>query len=176
MLATLTYDLEPPIAEEGRLVQSLVADFPNVTAIRVKDAIAAFNGILERVLSAARIASGVTLLAGAIVLAGALATAEQRRTYQAVVLKALGARRRQILLSHLAEYAMIGSSVAVAAVLAGSAAAYAITAWVMDVGFAFDPWAVGQSLALALALMLAFGLRGTWRVLRARPMGYLKAE
>jgi putative ABC transport system permease protein len=175
-LATLTYEEEPSLAGEGRFVQSLVEGFPNVTAVRVKDAIAAINGILERVLAAARIASAVTLLAGAIVLAGALATAEQRRTYQAVVLKALGARRRQILLLHLAEYAMIALSVAVAAVLAASAAAYAVTTFVMDVRFVFDPWAVAQALTLALTVMLAFGLRGTLRVLRARPMSFLKAE
>ncbi len=175
-LATLTYDTPPTVAAEGRLMQGLVNAFPNVTAIRVKDAIEAVNGIIERVLMAIRLASGVTLLAGAIVLAGALATAEQRRTYQAVVLRALGAQRRQILLSHLAEYALIASAVALAAIAVGTAAAYAITAWVMDVAFVFDVWAVVESLALALALMLIFGLRGTSRVLKARPMSHLKNE
>ena len=41
-----------------------------MTALRVKDAIDAFNAIFEKIMTAVRAAGSVTLLAGALVLAG----------------------------------------------------------------------------------------------------------
>ena len=70
---------------------------PSITAIRVKDAIDAFNTVFAKVMTAVRVAGSVTLLAGALVLAGALATAQRRRILEAVILKTLGATRRRIL-------------------------------------------------------------------------------
>ena len=96
-----------PLAAEAKLAQQIGRAFPASTAIRVKDAIDAFNVIFSRVMVAVRAAGSVTLLAGALVLAGALATAQRRRIQQAVILKTLGATSRRILLSHLAEYAVL---------------------------------------------------------------------
>ena len=79
-----------PLAAEAKLAQQIGRAFPASTAIRVKDAIEAFNVIFGRVMVAVRAAGSVTLLAGAFVLAGALATAQRRRIQQAVILKTLG--------------------------------------------------------------------------------------
>ena len=61
------------------MARSSAAPSRRSTAIRVKDAIDAFNVIFNRVMMAVRAAGSVTLLAGALVLAGALATAQRRR-------------------------------------------------------------------------------------------------
>ena len=109
LLATITLPKDAPLAAEAKLAQQIGRAFPASTAIRVKDAIDAFNVIFSRVMVAVRAAGSVTLLAGALVLAGALATAQRRRIQQAVILKTLGATSRRILLSHLAEYAGPGA-------------------------------------------------------------------
>ena len=102
LLATVTLPKDAPLAAEAKLAQQIGRAFPASTAIRVKDAIDAFNVIFSRVMVAVRAAGSVTLLAGALVLAGALATAQRRRIQQAVILKTLGATSRRILLSHFA--------------------------------------------------------------------------
>ena len=101
LLATVTLPKDAPLAAEAKLARDLGRAFPATTAIRVKDAIDAFNAIFNRVMVAVRAAGSVTLLAGALVLAGALATAQRRRIKQAVILKMLGATRRRILLSRI---------------------------------------------------------------------------
>ena len=110
LLATITLPKNEPVAVEAKLAQQIGRAFPASTAIRVKDAIDAFNVIFGRVMVAVRAAGSVTLLAGAFVLAGALATAQRRRIQQAVILKTLGATSRRILLSHLAEYAVLAGA------------------------------------------------------------------
>jgi len=118
----------------------------------------------------------VTLLAGALVLAGALATAQRRRILEAVILKVIGATRRRILTAHFLEYAMLGGIAALFAVGLGSLAAWVAVRQVMDIEFTYSLRPVAEALLLALSLVAAFGGIGTWAVLRARPVPYLRSE
>ncbi len=176
LLATISLPGTSGTAEEVRLARALGKAFPAVTAIRVKEAIEAFNKVFEKVMAAVRVAGSVTLLAGALVLAGAMATAQRRRILEAVILRALGATRGRILGAHVAEYLLLAVVTALAATVLGSVAAYAVVTWLMDLPFAFSWGAVGGALLTAAALVLAFGALGTWRVLSARPVPYLRSQ
>jgi putative ABC transport system permease protein len=176
LLATITLPKNEPTAVEAKLAQQIGREFPASTAIRVKDAIDAFNVVFGRVMVAVRAAGSVTLIAGAFVLAGALATAQRRRIQQAVILKTLGATSRRILLSHLAEYAVLALLTAFISLLIGSLAAWIVLERVMDVDFMFSARAAGEATLAAVALVALFGGFGTWHVLRARPVPYLRSE
>lgn len=176
MLATVAYPEAPTLAAEAKLAQTVATKFPAITSLRVQDAIDAFTGIFARVMTAVRMAGSVTLLAGAIVLAGALATAQRRRIYQAVVLKVLGATRWRIIRASAAEYISLAMVTAIIATLLGTVAAWLVTTQIMDVSFSFSWLAVAQAILVAVALVLVFGAVGTWRVLRARPLPYLRTE
>jgi putative ABC transport system permease protein len=176
LLATISLPESAGTVEEVRLARALGKAFPAVTAIRVKEAIEAFNKVFEKVMSAVRVAGSVTLLAGALVLAGAMATAQRRRILEAVILRALGATRARILGAHVAEYLLLAVVTALAATVLGSIAAYAVVTGLMDLPFAFSWGAVGGALLTAAALVLTFGALGTWRVLSARPVPYLRSQ
>jgi putative ABC transport system permease protein len=175
-LATVTLPNDVPLSLEARLAQDIGRAFPASTAIRVKDAIDAFNVVFHRVMLAVRAAGSVTLVAGAFVLAGALATAQRRRTKQAVILKALGATRRRILTSHFAEYAILALLTSGIALVIGSGAAAITLSRVMDMPFTFSVEAAWQTMALAVGMVALFGGYGTWRILKAPPVPYLRAE
>ena len=134
---------------EGRIGRAIGKAFPSVTAIRVKDALDAFNAIFAKVMTAVRVAGSVTLVAGALVLAGAFATAQRRRTKQAVILKTLGATKRRIILSHLIEYMILAAITAVLAVLVGSIAAWLALTQVMEVENGFRGSLLFKLIALA---------------------------
>jgi putative ABC transport system permease protein len=123
-----------------------------------------------------RTAGSVTLLAGALVLAGALATAQRRRIKQAVILKTLGATRRRILLSHLLEYLILALLTSLIALAIGSLAAWTTVSWAMDFGFTFSGRAVAETMLVAMALVAVFGSYGTWPILKAPPVPYLRSE
>ena len=176
LLATISLPKDTPLATEAKLAQQIGRAFPASTAIRVKDAIDAFSAVFNRVMLAVRAAGSVTLIAGALVLAGALATAQRRRIQQAVILKVLGATSRRILLSHLAEYTALAILTSFIALLIGSLAAWITVSRVMDVDFTFSIRAAAEALLAATALVAVFGGFGTWRVLKARPVPYLRSE
>jgi len=60
--------------------------------------------------------------------------------------------------------------------LIGSLAAWVVLSRVMDVDFTFSGWAVAEAMVAAIALVALFGGFGTWRVLRAPPVPYLRSE
>lgn len=176
MLATIALPDNVDIKQEAALAKSVAQSFPTTTVIRVRDAITAFNDVFEKIITAIRIASGVTLLAGALVLAGSLATAQRRRILEAVILKALGATRRRILLAHAIEYMLLGLLTAGFAIVLGTMSAELALSQVIDVPFFFSFQAVLEAIGLALGLILIFGGLGTWQVLRARPVPYLRSQ
>lgn len=176
VLATVTLPKDAPLSEEAAIARDIGKAFPAASAIRVKDAINQFNAIFGRIMTAVRAAGSITLAAGGLVLAGALATSQRKRIKQAVILKALGATRRRILVSHLVEYGLLAGFTALVSVLVGGLAAYITVRRVMDLDFAFSLPEVAQALALALALVGLFGGYGTWRVLQARSVPYLRSE
>lgn len=176
LLATVTLPKDAPLTAEARLTRELGREFPATTAIRVKDAIDAFSAIFNRIMLAVRGAGSVTLVAGALVLAGALATAQRRRIKQAVILKTLGATRRRILVSHLLEYLILAVLTALIALLIGSLAAWITVSRVMDFSFTFSGQAAAEAMLLATVLVAVFGGYGTWRVLKAPPVPYLRSE
>ncbi len=176
MLATIGLPDNLGIAEEAAAMRALSKAFPTVTAIRVRDAVDAFNEVFSKIMVAVRVAGGVTLLAGALVLAGALATAQRRRILDAVIFKALGATRRRILTAHALEYLLLAAVTAGFAILLGGFAAWIALTQVIDIPFILSWPAVLQALGISIALVVILGGLGTLQVLRSRPVLYLRSE
>ena len=161
---------------EAALERAVTDAFPNVSAIGVRDAIATLSDIVASIATAVRITAAVTLAAGALVLAGAIAAGHRRRVYEAVVLKVLGATRRQIGGSFLIEYGLLGLASALLAAIIGSLAAYFVLTRVMHAPWAFLGGAVAATALLATGFTLLAGFAGTWRALGAKAAPYLRNE
>ena len=174
LLSTVRFPNGAETAGGADAARAVGRELPAVTLVSVRDAIDAFSGVFERIMTAVRVAGSLTLLAGALVLAGALATAQRRRIAQAVILKCVGATRRRLLAAHLVEYGLIALIAAVVSVAIGTLGAWLIATLVLEIGFAMSWSAVASAIFGALALVLALGSVGTWRVLSARPVPYLR--
>lgn len=176
VLATLNWPHGNDSEAENAVLKAVTASFPTVTAVTVRDVLDSVARVLAQVMTAIRIAASLTLIAGVIVLAGAFATAQRRRIYEAVVLKVLGARRRNIVIAHILEYVLMAVAVAVFAAGLGAVAAYLLVTQVMGVDFSFSALALAQAGALAVLLMVVFGAIGTLQVLAAKSAPYLRSE
>ena len=101
---------------------------PNVTGIRVEDVLAAVAALLDQVAAALAATGSLTLIAGALVLVGAVAAGQRRRTQEAVILKTLGATRRQIRAAWLVEFGVLGLAAGLIAALVGTLASFGVVA------------------------------------------------
>lgn len=161
---------------EGALMRAVTDALPNVSAIRVRDALEAVNALLGRIAAALALTGSVTLVAGALVLAGAVAAGQRRRIRDAVILKTLGATRAEIRRAFLVEFGALGLAAGLAAAVVGSVAAWAVMTWVLRAEWVFLPGRLLLTVAGCAALTLAFGWAGTARALRAKAAPLLRDE
>lgn len=172
ILSTVTME------ESGELeLQRRVTDaFPNVTSIRVKEAISSVSALLEDLVLAVRATSVVTIVAGILVLAGAMAAGHRHRVYDSVVLKVLGATRAKVLSAYALEYALLGFGTAAIAASAGTLAAYLVITQVMQAEWAFLPVTLAVTVIGATVITMGFGLIGTWSALSRKAAPVLRSE
>jgi putative ABC transport system permease protein len=163
-------------AQESALEREVNEQFPNVSAIRVKDVLDRVGQILENIALAVRSTASITVLAGTLVLAGAIAAGHRRRIYDSVVLKVLGATKRDVTGAFLLEYGLLGLVTAAIAAVIGTAAAWVVMTEVMQGAFAVLPMAIAGTAVAATAVTLAFGFAGTWRALQQKAAPLLRNE
>jgi putative ABC transport system permease protein len=173
-LATLAYPDGGTPAEENAMLKGVSQAFPGVTTVRVKDAISAFGTLVGNLTLAVRGASLITLVAAALVLGGALAAGHHHRVYDSVILKTLGATRRQLIAAYALEYSLLGCVTAIFGVIAGSLAAWRIVTDLMHFTYT---WQVGPAVAAAFGALLVtvgLGLIGTFSALGRKPAQVLR--
>ncbi len=173
-LMTLGWDADVSTETELGLLKTVSNAFPTVTAVRVKDAINQVNDLVSQLAWAIRGASSITLIASVLVLAGALAAGHRSRIYDAVILKTLGATRARLMIAYGFEYAILGLTTAVFAVVAGGLAAWYVITQIMGGSFVLMPVTAAGAALVALVLTVGFGLIGTWRVLGEKPAPVLR--
>jgi putative ABC transport system permease protein len=161
---------------ESRLEKAITDRLPNVSVIRVGEALETVRAIIAQADRAVRLAGAIVLAAGVIVLAGAVAAGHRRRVHQAVVLKVLGATGGQIRRAWIIEMLVVGLVTGAAAVLFGSAAAWAILVQVMRAEWVFLPSVTLLTLGLCVAASLAAGLIAGWRALARPAAATLRAD
>ncbi len=159
----------------GPLLQSLVASFPSASVIEVGGVLGQARTILEQVGLATLAAASVAVLAGLAVLLGAIAAARAARTYDTVVMRVLGADRRQILVMQLIEYVALASALAIVALAVGSVAGWLVVTQLFEFDWLPDWGEVMAVLGLGLGIVLAFALGASLPLLRAKPAQALRA-
>ncbi|MBL3569821.1 drug:proton antiporter, partial [Rhodovulum visakhapatnamense] len=161
---------------EAAILRDLASAYPNITAIRVKDAIDRVAEVLAGLAAAIAYGASATLVTGVIVLIGAAAAGQRTRIFEAAVLKTVGAVRGQILAYFALRSAMLGAAAGAVAILAGGIAGWAVMRFVMEGSYRFEPVsALAIVLGGALATLIA-GLVFAWRPLAARPARVLRAR
>ena len=171
-LATAKADVEAESA-----VQRMVTErFPNVTTVRLREALDTVNGLIRQIGTAVRAIAALALLAGTLVLAGAIAAGHRRRVYDSVVLKVLGATRARIIAAYTIEYGLLGLVTAGVAALIGTVAGWAVITQIMEAEWVFLPGAVFGTALICMTITVALGLFGTWRALSQRAAPLLRNE
>ncbi len=159
----------------GPLLRALVDRFPSSSAIEVGDILVQARTILSQVGLATLAAASVAVLAGLAVLIGAIAAARASRTYDTVILRVLGADRRQILMMQLVEYGLLALILAGVALLIGSALAWLVITQLFEFDWLPDWGIVFVVLGAGLLTVFAVAIVGSLPLLRAKPAQALRS-
>ncbi len=161
---------------EDPLERAVTDRFANITAVRVRAALETVAALIGNVGAAVSLTTVITLVSGILVLAGAIAAGRRRRIYDSVVLKVLGATRRDIVTAYILEYGLLGLVTALIAAITGSVTGWAVVMWLLRIDWTPEPVAVIVTALLGTAITIAAGLVGTWRAMGQSAAPWLRNE
>ena len=164
----------PKGTPRGDLLRSLVRAFPASSVIEVGGVLTQARDLLRQVSLAILSAASVAVLAGIAVLLGAIAAARAARSYDNVILRVLGASRRQLLALQLAEYALLAVLLAGVALALGSGIAWLVVVKLFSFEWLPDWPTVLGVLGLGLTLVIGFAQAASLSLLRAKPAQALR--
>jgi putative ABC transport system permease protein len=164
----------PGASAVAQVQRGVVRTYPNVSSIDLSLVQRTVMDVLGKVTMAIRFMALVSLALGIPVLFSAVAATRRERLREGVLLKTLGATRRQIGRIMLAEYAVLGALGSLAGVALSFGGSWALTHWIFHVAFAPS---VIPVLLVALAMVLlavTIGLATGREVFRQTPMVALR--
>lgn len=159
---------------QEELLDAMVGAFPNFTVIDVAALMSHVRAMMDRVAAAVEFVFLFTLAAGLMALYAAIAATREERMYDAAIMRTLGASRRQLVVSQLTEFAVIGLLAGSIAAIASTSLGYTLATRVFHLPYQFNPWLWLVALAAGgLGVTLA-GWLGTRGVLRQPPLQTLR--
>jgi putative ABC transport system permease protein len=117
----------------------------------------------------------ISLVVGGIVIMNIMLMAVSERTREIGILKALGARRRDILAQFVVESATLSSIGALLGIGVGIALAFGVKA-LTPLPAAVAPWSIGVAVILGVSVGIAAGVYPATRASRLDPIAALRAE
>ena len=125
-------------SSEAALLRKISKGYPNITAIPMRDTLSQVSETLSTIASITRWSSIITIVIGFVVLVGVSAATERKRSYEACLLKTLGASNSLILLSFTLRSTIIGAGAGIMAITVGNISGWLIVSLVMGLPFNFD--------------------------------------
>ena len=166
----------PNATVSGQTQADVVRRFPTVSAIDLSLIVATIKGIIDKATAAVRLLSVFTVGTGLLVLTAAILTGRYERVKEGVLLRTLGASRRQILRILTVEYFCLGSLAAFTGILLAAAGNWALAVFVFKLPWAPSPVAMVACWFIVAGLTVAIGLLASRGVCDHPPLEILRAE
>jgi putative ABC transport system permease protein len=162
-------------AEQAGAIPELVRAFPNLTVIDVAALVRQLHATIDQVARAVQLVFGFAVLAGLAVLYAALQASSDERRHELAVLRALGARSRQLSSALLAEFAALGALSGLLAGIAASLIGWGLARFAFRLDYLPQPalWFIG--LAAGTLLVVVAGWLGASSMLRQSALPALRA-
>jgi putative ABC transport system permease protein len=162
-------------ADQAGAIPELVRAFPNLTVIDVAALVKQLHATIDQVARAVQLVFGFAVLAGLAVLYAALQASSDERRHELAVLRALGARSRQLSSALLAEFAALGALAGLLAGIAASLIGWGLARFAFRLDYLPQPqlWLIG--LLAGTVLVVAAGWLGASAMLRQSALPALRA-
>jgi putative ABC transport system permease protein len=160
----------------ARLQRAVVQQFPNVSIIDLTLILNTLGTILGRVTDAVRFVAVFTILTALFVLTTAILSRRSQRVKESILLRMLGASRREILKIIAIEYLFLGAIACATGALLGTLASWGLSFWFIGTLSSFSPAPLAITLLTATGATVLLGVLGCWGIFRRPALEALRAE
>jgi len=160
----------------ARFQQSIVKKYPNVSVIDLNLILTVLDEVLDKIGFVIRFMAGFSIITGIIVLIASVLISKYQRMQESILLRTLGASRRQILVITALEYFFLGALAAATGILLSMAASAALAKYTFNAPFTVQWWPVAILFGSISLLTVVIGVFNSWGVLNRPPLEVLRRE
>lgn len=164
------------VEDSARLHRSVVGQFPNVSVIDLTLVLQTIDSVLNKISFVVRIMALFTVGTGLIVLVGAVLAGRYQRVQESILLRTLGASRKQVLQILAAEYFLLGVFASLTGSILAIGASWALAAFVFKVKFSLALVPVFGAMGILSVLAVSVGLAVSRGISNHPPLEILRAE
>lgn len=166
----------PSAAASAAFQTAVVRDFPNVSIIDLNLVLSILDDLLGKIGFVIRFMGAFSIVTGLVVLIASVLISKYQRIRESVLLRTIGASRRQILVITGMEYVFLGALAAGTGILISLAGSWALARFTFETPFAPDILPL-VALWLAVTLLTAgIGLFNSRSILNSPPLEVLRKE
>jgi len=166
----------PDVTTTAKYRSEVVRTFPNVSVVDLASILVALNEILDKVSYVIRFMAVFCILTGLIVLLSSLMLSKYQRIRESVLLRTLGARRRQVLWINAVEYALLGGLSAATGIIIALLSSWLLAHFQFKLDFDIRWMPVIAVFVFVTLLTLLIGLLNTREVVNKPPLEVLRKE
>lgn len=166
----------PNETSSATLQQDLVAKYPNVSIIDLRQIYTVIEDILDKVSWIINFMAFFSILTGVIVLIGSVRTSKYQRIKESVLLRTLGAKNKHILQISALEYVFLGLLGSLVGMLLALISSFCLAVFVFKEPFLPSSTPFLVFLPGITLLVLGIGLSNIQTVLRSSPLEILRRE
>ena len=160
----------------AKFQQALVQQYPNVSAIDLTLILKTVEDILNKVSFVIRFMALFSILTGLLVLISSLVISKYQRIQESVLLRTLGASRRQIFAINAVEYSLLGVLAAFTGIGLSLLASWALAYFTFKIPFTPDWMPIIVVFGIIVALVVLIGLWNSRDVVKKPPLAILRGE
>ncbi len=162
--------------QSARFQGDLVRRYPGISAIDLTQILKSVDEVLRKVSFVIRFMAMFSILTGLLVLMSSIYQSKYARVRESVLLRTLGASRKQILLINALEYFMLGTLACIAGIGLSIASAWALARFAFQIPFRPELWPLMLTFAIITALTVLIGLFNSREVVNKPPLEVLRQE
>lgn len=170
VVITRTSTPEQSYAFQSKLVQA----FPNVSVVDLSQILKTVDDILGKVAFVVRFMALFSILTGLLVLISSVLLSKYQRIRESVLLRTIGAKRRQILWINGLEYFLLGSLATITGLLLAIIGAWVLAAFQLDIPFRPNLWPALYSYLIITGLTVLIGLFNSREIVNEPPLEVLR--
>lgn len=156
--------------------QAVVRQYPNISIIDLHLILKVLDDVLSQIGFVIRFMAGFSIVTGLIVLIASVLISKYQRMQESVLLRTLGASRRQILTITALEYFFLGALAAATGILLSLAGSWALARYSFKTPFAPDWWPILILFVAIAALTILVGIFNSRSVVNRPPLEVLRKE
>ncbi|TDB59859.1 FtsX-like permease family protein [Arundinibacter roseus] len=156
--------------------QAVVRQFPNISIIDLGLVLKVLDELLEKIGFVIRFMAGFSILTGLVVLISSVLISKYQRLQESVLLRTLGASRRQIFAITALEYFFLGALASVTGFLVALAGSYALARFSFETEFTVQVVPLLTVIFSVIGLTIAIGLANSRGILSRSPLEVLRQE